>query len=101
MTRRQAAIGLVALAVLAALLYLAIRQTRDLTDFEVFRTAGTRLLHAEPLYRAEDGHFVFKYLPASPLAVPLRSPAGTREGGWFVVSFALVAVIAGSIRARS
>ncbi len=102
MTRRQAAIGLVALAVLAALLYLAIRQTRDLTDFEVFRTAGTRLLHAEPLYRAEDGHFVFKYLPAFAFGMVPFALVGpeSAKAAWFVVSFALlVAFVAGSIRA--
>ena len=102
MTRRQAAIGIVALAALAALLYLAIRQTRDLTDFEVYRTAGARLLRGEPLYRAEDGHFVFKYLPAFafgvvPFALVGPEPA---KAAWFVVSFALlVAFVAGSIRA--
>ena len=92
MTRRQAAIGIVALAALAAVLYLAIRQTRDLTDFEVYRTAGTRLLHAEPLYRAEDGHFVFKYLPAFAFGVVPFAVMGpdAAKVAWFALTFALL-----------
>ena len=102
MTRRQAAIGIVALAALAALLYLAIRQTRDLTDFEVYRTAGARLLRGEPLYRAEDGHFVFKYLPAFafgvvPFALVGPEPA---KAAWFVVSFALAGRVRRGIDSR-
>jgi hypothetical protein len=102
MTRRHAAIGLLALAALAALLYLAIRQTRDLTDFEVYRTAGTRLLHAEPLYRAEDGHFVFKYLPAFAFGVVPFAVMGpdAAKVAWFALTFALLVwFVAESIRA--
>lgn len=40
-------------------------------DFEVYRTAATRALAAEPLYRATDGHWQFKYLTlAAALVVP-------------------------------
>lgn len=101
MTRRQAAIWIVALAALAAAMYLVIRQTRDLTDFEVYRTAGTRLLHAEPLYRPEDGHFVFKYLPAFAFGVVPFAVMGPEAAKivWFALSFVLlVAFVAGSIR---
>ncbi len=47
-------------------------------DFQVFHTAATRALHGEPLYRAEDGRFPFKYAPVVALllapigALPLR-----------------------------
>lgn len=34
-------------------------------DFEVFYRAGERYLAGEPLYRLTDGHYQFKYLPAS------------------------------------
>lgn len=100
MTRRQAAIWIVALGAVAVLCYVAIRQTRDLTDFEVFRTAGVRLLHGEPLYRAEDGHFVFKYLPAFAYGLVPFALVGpeTAKAAWFALSFALlVAFVAGSI----
>ena len=102
MTRRQIAIWIVVLAALATALYLTIRQTRDLTDFEVYRTAGARLLHAEPLYRAEDGHFVFKYLPAFAFGVVPLAVLGPEaaKAAWFALSFALlVAFVAGLIRA--
>ena len=43
-------------------------------DFEVYWRAGTRAFAAESLYRPEDGHYQFKYLPAFALAV---SPLST------------------------
>ncbi len=100
MTTRRAVAWIVALAAIALALYAAIRTTRDLTDFEVYRTAGARWLDAAPLYRPEDGHFVFKYLPAFAFAVaPLAKLAPeTAKLVWFLLSFALLAgFIAGSI----
>src|SRR5262245_28533984 len=38
-------------------------------DVMVYRTAGARALAGETLYRADDGHYQFKYLPAFALAV--------------------------------
>lgn len=72
----------------AALLYAAIRSTRDLTDFEVYRTAALRVVHAEPLYRADDGHFQFKYLPAFAVAVaPLALlSAEVSKAVWFALT---------------
>jgi len=70
-------------------------------DFEVYWTASARALDAAPLYRAEDGHFQFKYLPAfavvfSPLAL---MPLQTAKTLWFVASVALVpALLALSIQ---
>ena len=46
-----------------ALLLFEIRIGRGMRDFAVYRQAATRALYAEPLYRPEDGHFQFKYLP--------------------------------------
>jgi hypothetical protein len=82
-------------ACLAAAIYVAIRAHRDLTDFEVYRTAADRAAHAEPLYRATDGHYQFKYLPAfailaRPLAAMGDEPA---KLVWFGFSFALVVVL--------
>jgi len=102
MTKRRALMWLVGLAAFAAALYLVIRQTRDLTDFAVYRTAGARIVAAEPLYRPEDGHFVFKYLPAFayvavPFAIAAPEPA---KASWFALSFGwLVFFVWGSIRA--
>jgi glycosyl transferase family 87 len=101
MTPRRAVVWSVALAAIALALYVSIRTTRDLTDFAVYRTAGGRLLEAAPLYRPEDGHFVFKYLPAFAFAMApfARLAPETAKLLWFLLSFALLAAFAiGSIR---
>jgi hypothetical protein len=36
----------------------------ELVDFAVPRTAAVRFIAHEPLYRADDGHYQYKYLPA-------------------------------------
>jgi Glycosyltransferase family 87 len=76
---------------LAAAVYRA-RIHSEMVDFEVYRTAATRVLRAEPLYRAEDGHYQFKYLPAFALAM---TPFATvdREAAkviWFALSAGLL-----------
>jgi hypothetical protein len=86
---RRIVIGLLALA-----FYAGVRQKRDLVDFKVYETAATRALHGETLYRAEDGHWQFKYLPAfalvmAPFAVV---PPEVGRGVWFALSCALLAV---------
>jgi len=42
---------------------------RQMADFAVYRTAAVRARAAEPLYRTEDGHYQFKYLPAFAIAM--------------------------------
>ena len=61
-------------------------------DFEVYWTAASRAVAAEPLYRPEDGHFQFKYLPAFALAAaPLSAlPLPAAKGLWFAISVALL-----------
>jgi Glycosyltransferase family 87 len=44
-----------------------IRIRGDMVDFRVNYQAGERLRAGENLYRTEDGHFMFKYLPFSAL----------------------------------
>src|SRR5262247_1412649 len=46
-----------------ALLLFEIRIGHGMRDLAVYRQAATRALYAEPLYRPEDGHYQFKYLP--------------------------------------
>ena len=84
----------VVLAAIGALTYAAIRAHRDLTDFEVYRTAATRAASAEPLYRPDDGHYQFKYLPAFAVAArPLALMSDeTAKRVWFGISFALSVV---------
>jgi hypothetical protein len=71
------------------------RSQREMYDFEVYRVAGVRAAAAEPLYRAEDGHWQFKYLPAFALAIaPLAMlPPVAARGVWFFLSVALVALL--------
>ncbi len=63
------------------------------SDFGVYRQAAVRSLHAEPLYRVEDGHYQFKYLPAfalamTPVALVNRETAKVL---WFAASLGLLA----------
>jgi arabinofuranan 3-O-arabinosyltransferase len=64
-------------------------------DFEVYWKAASRAASAEPLYRAEDGHFVFKYLPAfALLTLPIGLlPLSVAEGIWFFISVALLVLL--------
>lgn len=91
LTRRSsAAAGFAALLALAVIF--SPRVTREMRDFEVYWTAAARAIDAAPLYRAEDGHFQFKYLPAfavaaAPVALlPLR----VAKIVWFGISVALI-----------
>jgi arabinofuranan 3-O-arabinosyltransferase len=93
------------LAVLAVVSLVAVfttRVSRKMPDFDVYRTAGARAMAAEPLYRADDGHFQFKYLPAFAIfAAPLSmGPASAAKGAWFALSAILMLVLLGlSLRA--
>lgn len=86
---------------LAAVIYQA-RIAREMADFEVYRTAAGRALTGEPLYRAEDGHFRFKYLPAFALAMAPFALVD-REAAkviWFALSAGLLtAFVRWSVRA--
>ena len=64
-------------------------------DFEVYWTAATRAIGGEPLYRASDEHYQFKYLPAfASLARPLAWMAlPTAKSVWFVSSVTLIPVL--------
>ncbi|HVT47697.1 MAG TPA: glycosyltransferase family 87 protein [Vicinamibacterales bacterium] len=87
--------------VVAAILYRA-RVERAMVDFEVYRTAAQRALHAEPLYQASDGHYQFKYLPAFALAMAPFALVD-HEGAkviWFALSAGLLtAFLRWSVRA--
>jgi Glycosyltransferase family 87 len=93
------------LAVLAAVSLVALfttRVSRKMPDFEVYWIAGSRAIAAEPLYRAEDGHFQFKYLPAfAIMAAPLALlPVNAAKAFWFAASAVLMLVLLGlSVRA--
>jgi hypothetical protein len=82
------------LVALAAVVYTA-RIRYEMIDFLTWRQAAVRALHAEPLYRAEDGHYQFKYFP---FYAVMMAPFGAldEEAGkllWFAISVALLAAL--------
>lgn len=85
------------LAVVCLSVLFTTRVARKMPDFEVYWTAGARALAAQPLYRAEDGHYQFKYLPAfAVLAVPLALlPLGVAKALWFALSAVLMLLLLG------
>jgi arabinofuranan 3-O-arabinosyltransferase len=95
-TRKQIQGTLVACAALAvAAMFAGPRLAHEMTDFGVYWTAALRAADAEPLYRVDDGHYQFKYLPAfAVLAAPLAAmPLATAKTAWFVFSAALLPVL--------
>jgi hypothetical protein len=64
-------------------------------DFEVYWRAASRAANAQPLYRPDDGHFQFKYLPAfAVLAIPLGFlPLQFAKLLWFFLSVGLMVLL--------
>ena len=81
----------IVIAVLAATVYTA-RISREMVDFEVYRTAADRAIHGEPLYRTADGHYEFKDLPAFALAMAPFAMVRDEVAKvvWFAVSVGLL-----------
>jgi len=99
--RRRHLIWSLVLVVLASSMY-AIRVRTEMADFEVYRTAAVRARDAEPLYRAEDGHYQYKYLPAFALAMAPFTWVGPEAAkpAWYALSVGLLVVfIRWSVRA--
>jgi hypothetical protein len=85
---------------IAAAIYL--RVERQMTDFAVYRITAARALNAEPLYRLEDGHYTYKYLPAFALVMAPFGKLDPEAGKtiWFALSFGLLtAYVRWSVRA--
>lgn len=98
LTFRSAA-WILAVIGLAAALYVT-RVRSEMADFAVYRTAAIRALDADPLYRADDGHYQFKYLPAFALAMAPFAVVGQEVAkiAWYALSIALLWVfVAASI----
>ena len=84
----RAAVRLVLLLFVIAAGYTAVRFKRaELVDFAVPRTAAARYLAHERLYRPEDGHYQYKYLPAfAPVMTPFAwMPREIAEIAWFAL----------------
>ena len=88
---------LLAVIALASVMYV-VRVRTEMADFAVYRTAGQRALQAEPLYRADDGHYQFKYLPAFALAMAPFAWVGPEvaKAAWYALSVALLWVFVAS-----
>lgn len=88
----QLLLAAVALGVLAAFL---LNVSDRMADFEVYWHGASRAAAAEPLYRAEDEHYRFKYLPAfAILTIPLSAmPLPTAKVVWFAGSAALLVLL--------
>ncbi len=74
--------------------YILLRLIRtELVDFEVYRTAAARALAAEPLFRLDDGHYQYKYLPAFAFVMAPFAwlPKAVAEGIWFALSVGMAA----------
>ena len=63
----------------------------ELVDFPVPRTAAVRFLAHETLYRTEDGHYQYKYLPAFALVMVPFTWMSKRVGEvtWFALTVAM------------
>jgi len=99
-TRTRVLLAVLALVSLAAVF--STRGSQWMPDFEGYRIAGARAIAAAPLYREEDGHYQFKYLPAfALLASPIALlPDLAAKAAWFAVSAVLMVVLLGlSLRA--
>ncbi len=82
------------LAALFAAGYL-LRVHREMADFDVYRRAASRAAAGENLYRPEDGHYQFKYLPA--FALPMRPfgvlPESAARALWYTLSCGFVVML--------
>jgi alpha-1,2-mannosyltransferase len=87
---RRASVA-VALAIVIAAGYL-VRVRAGMVDFSVNYRAGQRLQAGETLYQTADGHYMFKYLPASALVyLPLgHLPIEAAKATWFALSVVML-----------
>jgi hypothetical protein len=85
---------LIAALLLGVLSALALNVADRMADFEVYWRGASRAAAAEPLYRADDEHYQFKYLPAfAVLTIPLSFvPLPIAKVAWFTGSAALLAM---------
>jgi hypothetical protein len=92
-TRLRLAAAL-ALTLLAIVVYTS-RIRHEMADFVNWRRAAVRSVHAEPLYRPEDGHYLFKYFPAFALMMAPFAVIDTETGKvlWFAISVGLLALL--------
>jgi len=88
-----AVLTLAAIAILGFVFFT--RLLGGMRDFEVYWETGRRALAAQPLYRAEDQHYQFKYLPVfAILMAPLsQAPLAIAKAIWFAASVVLLGAL--------
>jgi Glycosyltransferase family 87 len=89
-----------AIVTLASVVYV-VRVQREMADFAVYRTAASRALSGQSLYRESDGHYQYKYLPVFAFAMApfARLDAEAAKAIWFALSVGLLsALIRWSVR---
>jgi hypothetical protein len=76
-----------ALLIIAAAVIFAVRVKGLMHDFNVYYTAAGRVWAGETLYRAEDGHWQYKYLPtfAFVLAPLSKLPVVPARAVWYAL----------------
>ena len=101
MAARLHPLGLLLIILLGIGVY-TLRVRHEMIDFLTWRQAVVRSLHAESLYRVEDGHYQFKYLPTFALIMAPFGAVGPEAGKvlWFAILVALLTtLLRGSIAA--
>jgi alpha-1,2-mannosyltransferase len=94
MTPRLRWLVVLALVVIAAVAYIA-RIQYEMIDFITWRQSALRALQAEPLYRPEDGHYQFKYLPMFAVVMASLGALSQDVGKliWYAISVAFLAAL--------
>jgi alpha-1,2-mannosyltransferase len=92
---RRSTIIVLAAVFVAAVCAFVFKVSGGMIDFEVYWRAGMRAAAAEPLYRTDDGHYQFKYLPAFAVLVAPLSRLGFEPARvvWFGTSVVLLVVL--------
>lgn len=88
--RRLARVLMATVALVLLSITYQLRVRSSMSDFAVNFQAGQRLAKGDALYRVTDGHFMFKYLPASAFVyLPLVGlPSEVAKAVWFACSLA-------------
>ena len=86
---------LLAALLLGVLSAFAFHASDKMADFEVYWRGASRAAAAEPLYRADDEHYRFKYLPAfAVLTIPLSvMPLPAAKIVWFTACVGLLVLL--------
>lgn len=94
MAARLRWLAILFLIVLGGVVYTA-RIRQEMIDFVTWRRAAVRVLQAEPLYRPEDGHYQFKYLPMYALVMAPFGALNQNVGKmlWFAILVGLLVAL--------